>query len=233
MDIRPFRVYPENEDSCEIVMSAIRVLLVDDHALFRKGVAELLTSERDFQLVGEAGDGAEALEMARDLMPDVVLMDLSMPRMDGLEATRRIKAEIPCVRVVVLSVSNGERSSCGSVKSGAHGYLSKSVKPQALLDTVRRVARGEACLSQAMAARLLEELAGAPGLAPREREVLGLVAQGKSHGQVAAALGIAESVVTNILKNILEKLHRNHRVQSAGSAPRQDPAAPPDGEPRH
>lgn len=199
-------------------MSAIRVLLVDDHVPFRKGVADLLAAERDFELVGEANDGAEALELARQLVPDVVLMDISMPRMDGLEATRRIKAELPCVRIVVLTVSD-ERSLYRSVTGGAHGYVPKSVAPQALLDIVRRVARGEAPLSRALAARLLEERADDSGLTLREREVLGLVAEGKADQKIAAALGIAESIVKNSLKNILEKLHREYRLQS-GSAPR-------------
>ena len=210
-------------------MSPIRVLLVDDHVSFRKGVADLLAAERGFELVGEAGDGLEALKLARELVPDVVLMDLSMPRMDGLEATRHIKAELPCVRVVVLTVSEGEPSVLGSMKSGAHGYLLKSVAPRVLLDTVRRVARGEAPLSRAMAARLLEEPPRGPGLTLREREVLGLTAQGKSDKKIAAALGIPGSVVKNALKNILEKLHREQGVQSAAPAPRQDLAALPNG----
>jgi DNA-binding NarL/FixJ family response regulator len=192
-------------------MHAIRVLLVDDQVPFRKGVADLLAAERDFELVGEAGDGAEALELARELLPDVVLMDLSMPRMDGLEATRRISAELPCARVVVLTVSDSERSLGESVKSGAHGYLPKNVAPQALLDTVRRVARGEAPFSRAMAAWVLEEPAHHTGLTAREREVLGGVAQGESDETVAAALGLCESIVKNTLKNILDKLHREHR----------------------
>jgi DNA-binding NarL/FixJ family response regulator len=147
--------------------------------------------------------------------------------MDGLEATRRIKAELPCVRVVILTVSDSELSLWGSLKSGAHGYLPKSVAPQALLGTVRRVARGEAPLSRAMAVRLLEDLARGSGLAPREREVLGLVAQGQGDEEIAAALGIAESVVKNTLKNVLEKLHRQH-----GAAFEKELAAHLDGGPR-
>jgi len=192
-------------------MSAVRVLLVDDHVPFRRGVADLLRAERDFELVGEANDGAEALELARELVPDVVLMDLSMPRMDGFEATRRIKEEIPCVRIVVLTVSESEASLSASLKSGAHGYLPKSITPQALLDIVRRVACGEAPVSRVMAAHLLEELADS-GITQREREVLGLVAEGNGDQKVAAALGIAESVVKNTLKNVLERLHREQRA---------------------
>jgi len=213
--------------------SAIRLLLVDDHALFRKGVADFLAAERDIELVGEADDGAQALEMARELMPDVVLMDISMPRMDGLEATRRIMAEIPYVRIVILTVSDSDRSLFDAVRSGAQGYLLKSVAPQALLDTLRGVVRGEASISQAMATRLLDYLArdspqtappGTPGprLTQREQEVLGLVAQGKSNKEIAAALGIAENTVKNHLKNILEKLHLENRVQAATFALRQE-----------
>ena len=211
---------------------AIRLLLADDHALFRKGVADFLAAEQDIDLVGEADDGAQALEMARELMPDVVLMDISMPRMDGLEATRRIKAEIPYVRIVVLTVSDSDHSLFDAVKSGAQGYLLKSVEPQALLDTIRGVVRGEASISPAMATRLLDHLArgtpqtappGTPDarLTPREQEVLGLVALGKSNKEIAAALGIAENTVKNHLKNILEKLHLENRVQAATFALRQ------------
>jgi len=220
--------------------SAIRLLLVDDHALFRKGVADFLAAEQDIDLVGEADDGAQALEMARELMPDVVLMDISMPRMDGLEATRRIKAEIPYVRIVVLTVSDSDHSLFDAVKSGAQGYLLKSVEPQALLDTIRGVVRGEASISPAMATRLLDHLArgtpqtappGTPGarLTPREQEVLGLVALGKSNKEIAAALGIAENTVKNHLKNILEKLHLENRVQAATFALGQQLASGPSG----
>ncbi len=189
----------------------ICVLLVDDHALFRKGVAELLASERDFRLVGEAGDGGQALEMARDLMPDVVLMDVSMPVIDGLEATRRIKAEIPYVRIVMLTVSDGDRSLVEAVRGGAHGYLPKTVEPQALLDTIRAVARGEAIISRTMAARLLGE-AAEETLTLREREVLSLIAGGKRSQDISTTLGIAENVVKNHLKNVLEKVHLERRL---------------------
>src|SRR5512138_3085715 len=177
-------------------MNPIRVLLVDDHALFRKGVAELLSSEPDFELVGEAGDGIRAVEMARELMPDVILMDISMPGIDGLEATRRIKAEIPYVRIVILTVSESDHSLFDAIKSGAQGYLLKNVQPEALLDTLNGVVRGEASISGAMAARLLQDLAresrpASPPPAPparltqREQEVLRLVSQGKSNKEIA------------------------------------------------
>jgi DNA-binding NarL/FixJ family response regulator len=191
--------------------SPVRVLLVDDHALFRKGVAEFLAGERDLRLVGEAGDGAEALEMARDLMPDVVLMDLSLPVMDGIEATRRITAEMPAVRIVVLTVSDGDRSVVEAVRGGAHAYLRKTVEPQALLAAIRAVARGEASVSRTMAERLLGDPAG-DALTSQEREVLGMVAGGKRSSEISAALGVAENVVKNHLKNVVEKLHHERRL---------------------
>lgn len=214
-------------------MSPIRVLLVDDHALFRKGVADLVAAERGFELVGEASDGTRAVEMARELMPDVILMDISMPGMDGLEATRRIKAEIPYVRIVMLTVSDSDSALLDAIKSGAQGYLLKSVQPQALLNTLSGVVRGEASFSRAMAARLLEDLARdsrrpappptpAARLTQREQEVLGLVAQGRSNKEIASALDIAENTVKNHLKNILEKLHLENRVQAATFALRQE-----------
>jgi len=223
-------------------MSPFRVLLVDDHALFRKGVADFIAAEPDFELVGEAEDGAQALEMARELMPDVIVMDISMPRMDGIEVTRRIKAEFPYVRIVILSVSDSDHFLLEAVRSGAQGYLLKSVAPQALLATLRGVVRGEASFPRALAARLLDEISRdsrrgpappAPGqLTPREEDVLGLVAQGKSNKEIAAALGIAENTVKNHLKNILEKLHLENRVQAATFALRQERAAGPEGSPR-
>ena len=218
-------------------MSGIRVLLADDHALFRGGVASLLATESDFDVVGQAADGRQAVEMARELMPDVILMDISMPVMDGLEATRRIKAELPYVKIVILTISDGERSLFEAVKSGAQGYLLKMIEPQALCGTLRGVVRGEAPVSRVMAARLLEEftrqarqtdpVAPAPELTVREREVLEQVTRGKSNKEIAAALAISENTVKNHLKNILEKLHLENRVQAATFALREGLVARP------
>jgi DNA-binding NarL/FixJ family response regulator len=123
--------------------SPIRVLLVDDHALFRKGIASLLSAEAEFEVVGEAANGREAIEKARDLMPDIVLMDLSMPQMDGLEATRQIKTELPHVRIVILTVEEADQNLFEAVKNGAQGYLLKKIEPRALFDTLRGVARAK------------------------------------------------------------------------------------------
>ena len=219
-------------------MNPIRVLLVDDHSLFRRGVASLLATERDFEVVGEAGDGLRGLEMARELMPDVILMDISMPGMNGLEATRLIKADIPYVRIVILSASDGDHDLFEAVKSGAQGYLLKKIDAQALFGTLRGVVNGEAPVSRVMATRLLDEFArqsrlaassvpGTAELTPREKEVLELVAKGKSNKEIAAALSIAENTAKNHLKNILEKLHLEDRVLAATFALRQGLSAKP------
>jgi DNA-binding NarL/FixJ family response regulator len=212
--------------------SPLRVLVVDDHALFRSGIVSLLSAEAGFEVVGEAANGREAIEKARDLMPDIVLMDLSMPEVDGLQATQRIKTELPHVRVVILTVEEADQNLFEAVKNGAQGYLLKKIEPRALFDTLRGVAQGEASISRLMAAKLMGEFSrqanlggsGAdrrPELSPREHEVLGLVAQGRSNKEIAAALDIAENTVKNHLKNILEKLHLENRVQAATYALRQ------------
>jgi DNA-binding NarL/FixJ family response regulator len=214
-------------------VSRIRVLLVDDHTLFRRGVAGFLAAESDFEIVGEAADGREAVEMARSLLPDVILMDLSMPIMDGLEATRQLKALIPDVKIVILTVSDEDRNLFEAIKAGALGYLLKRIDPHALAGTLRGVMRGEVSLSRAMAARLVEEFAHlarvpSPGstLTPREREVLDQVAKGSSNKQIAAVLAITENTVKKHLKNMLEKLHLENRVQAATFALRDDLTRP-------
>jgi DNA-binding NarL/FixJ family response regulator len=219
-------------------VSTIRVLLADDHALFRRGVAGLLTAQSGFEVIGEAVDGRQALEMAREQMPDVILMDITMPVMDGLEATRRIKAEIPYVKIVILTASDGDQNLFEAVKSGAQGYLLKNIEPQALYGTLRGVVQGEAPVSRVMAARLLDEFARqarahvqapapAAELTARETEVLQLVARGRSNKEIASALAISENTVKNHLKNILEKLHLENRVQAATYALRQGLAPKP------
>jgi DNA-binding NarL/FixJ family response regulator len=207
----------------------IRVLVVDDHPLFRRGIATLLSDERDFVVAGEASDGLEAVRQARDLMPDVILMDISMPNMDGLAATRQIKQEMPYVRIVILTVSDDDQNLFEAIKSGAQGYLLKKIEPQALFGTLKKVARGEASISRSMATKLVAEFARQGGrkpipslaLTPRETEVLDLVARGKSNKEIASALDIAANTVKNHLKNILEKLHLENRVQAATFALRE------------
>ncbi|MFB3817804.1 MAG: response regulator [Candidatus Methylomirabilales bacterium] len=211
--------------------SPIRILLVDDHALFRKGIASLLGSEPDFEVVGEAASGREAVERARELMPDVILMDVFMPGGSGPEATARIKEILPYVRIVMLTISEEDEDLFEAVKSGAQGYLLKKIEPQALFGTLRGVMQGEAPISRMMAGKILGEFSrlakepAAPAkgasLTPREHEVLELITQGKSNKEIASALSMAENTVKNHLKNILEKLHLENRVQAATFALRQ------------
>jgi len=225
-------------------MSPVRVLLIDDHALFRSGVAGLLASHADFEVVGEASNGQEGLELARVLLPDIVLMDVSMPVMDGLEATRRIKAELPYIRIIILSISDSDPNLFEAVKAGAQGYLLKNIDARALYGALRGVVLGEAPVSRVMAARLLDEFgrhvrqngaaALGPGadLSPREKQVLEQVARGRSNKEIAASLDIAENTVKNHLKNILEKLHLENRVQAATFAVRAGLIEKPPAGPR-
>jgi DNA-binding NarL/FixJ family response regulator len=210
----------------------IRVLVVDDHALFRKGIVSLLSGEAGFEVVGEAEDGLQAVEKAQEFMPDLILMDVSMPRCNGLEATRRLKEMFPYVRIVMLTALEEDENLFEAVRAGAQGYLLKKIEPQAFFANLRGVARGEAPVSRLMAAKLLGEFRRQanrnaspaerrPELTAREKEVLELVAKGKSNKEIAAALDLAENTVKNHLKNILEKLQLENRVQAATFALRE------------
>ncbi len=221
-----------------------RVLLVDDHALFREGLAGLFAYEEDFEVVGEAATGEEALAAARELMPDLILMDIDMPGMDGIEATRRLLAEMPYAKVVMLTVHDDDEKLFEAIKAGAQGYLVKSIRSAEMLDQLRGLSRGEAALSRAMAKRILDEFrrAAARPLAPaggekksapaepleplepaplltfREQEVLELVAQRCTNKEIAARLFISEYTVKNHLRNILSKLHLRSRIEAAAYA---------------
>lgn len=201
----------------------ITVLIVDDHAVVRHGIRALLEAEGGFQVVGDVGSGAEAVLRAADMAPDVVLMDLVMPEMDGVAATRRLKQQSPRSQVLVLTSYHDDEHIFPAIRAGALSYLLKSVGLDELTAAVRRAARGEATLHPRVAARLVRELDGASretaqlytALSEREREVLRLIADGLSNAQIAERLVITERTVKSHVNNILGKLHVADRTQAA------------------
>ncbi len=205
----------------------IRVLIADDHELFRRGLKMVLEAEGDIVVVDQAGDGQTALTKVGELAPDVVLMDVRMPHMDGLEATRRIRAAYPMTRIIVLTVSDEEDDLFDAVKAGANGYLLKEVSIEEVADSVRAVVAGQSLLSPSMAAKLIAEfgasdalseplglIAGA-ALSDQELEVLKRVAQGLPNESIAAELSVTESTVRNHVANILAKLQLRSRLEAA------------------
>jgi DNA-binding NarL/FixJ family response regulator len=212
-------------------MAPIRTLLVDDHVLFRKGLASLLTL-RGLEIVGEACNGQEAFEMARELKPDLVLMDINMPMLDGIAATRLLRSEMPSLKIVILTVSDEDGDLFQAIKAGASGYLLKNMEPNELFDMLEGTFRGEAAITRALAAKILAEfsqqaqrqpVASAPrsALTARETQVLQYVAQGACNREIAGSLCISENTVKNHLRNILEKLHLPNRVQAVAYALRE------------
>jgi DNA-binding NarL/FixJ family response regulator len=210
----------------------LRILLVDDHVLFRKGVAALLARREEIQVVGEASDGLEAISAAREIIPDVILMDIGMPNCNGLEATKRIKREMPHVKIVILTVSDDDHDLFEAIKSGAQGYLLKDLEPYQLYDLLESISRGEAPLSGAIAAKILKEFTRPDktseqepelidDLTARETSILQLVSEGKTNKEIASILFISENTVKIHLRNILEKLHLQNRIQAAVYAVRQ------------
>jgi DNA-binding NarL/FixJ family response regulator len=212
-------------------MEPMKILLADDHNLFRSGLASLLSQQQDFEVVGEARNGEEALEKAAELMPDVILMDIYMPACTGLEATRRIKEALPYTKIIILTVSEEDQTLFDAVKSGAHGYLLKKIEPDELFKMIRGVFKGEAPISRATAAKILNEFAKErseeprpkihESLTAREREVLVLLTEGSTNKEIASSLSISENTVKNHLRNILEKLHLENRVQAVAFALRE------------
>jgi DNA-binding NarL/FixJ family response regulator len=215
----------------------LRILIADDHTLFRDGLRSLLTS-RGFEIAGEAREGAEAVELTRRLQPDIVLMDLSMPGLDGLAATRLISAEMPQVKVVVLTASDDDANLFEAIKSGAQGYLLKNLESRELFTLLKGVGRGEPALTPLLASKLLQEFARPPrpateshdpdALTDREREVLELLVRGvTSNRKLAKNLRVSENTVKFHVRNILDKLHLHNRAQVVGFALRHGMIAPP------
>lgn len=198
----------------------IRILTVDDHPLIRAGLAAFLKTESDIEVIAEAGNGEEAIERYRELRPDIVLMDLSMPLMDGLAATRAILDEFSDARVIVLTTYDGDEDIHRALAAGARGYLVKDMLVDEVMDVVRAVHQGRRGIPPAVAAKLAEHTPRIP-LTPRETEVLSLVAKGLSNGEVAGRIGRTEGTVKVHLKNILQKLGVDDRTDAVTTALRR------------
>lgn len=210
----------------EADQTKISVLLVDDHTLFRSGIRFLLQRHADFQVVGEAQDGVEGVKRARQLLPDVILLDLHMPGMSGLETLQLILQDRPDAAVILLTVSEDAEDLSAALQAGARGYLIKNIDADYLVRAIRRAAAGEAVVAEAMTAKLVAQLKGgnqakpAPvseldKLTPREKEILTCLARGESNKVIARNLSVAESTVKIHVQNVLKKLNLSSRVQAA------------------
>jgi len=214
-------------------VESLKVLVVDDHALFRRGLQMVLEQETDIDVIGEAADGAEAVAKAQELMPDVVLMDVRMPKRSGIEATQEIKDLLPHAKILMLTISDEEADLYDAIKAGASGYLLKEISIEEVADAIRSVWAGQSRISPSMASKLLNEFAAiskrgderrqvpAPRLTEREMEVLGLVAEGLNNREIGVRLFISENTVKNHIRNILEKLHLHSRMEAVVYAVRE------------
>jgi DNA-binding NarL/FixJ family response regulator len=211
----------------------IRVIIADDHALFRRGLQMVLESEDDIEVLAEAGDGDEAVQLATEHMPDLILMDVRMPSQGGIEATREIKDSVPHTKILMLTISDEEEDLYDAIKAGASGYLLKEISIEEVAEAIRKVHAGQSLISPSMASKLLTEFASmakkdeekqqmpAPRLTDREMEVLTLVAQGLNNRDIAKELFISENTVKNHVRNILEKLHLHSRMEAVVYAVRE------------
>jgi two-component system NarL family response regulator len=211
----------------------IRVLIVDDHALFRRGLEMVLEQEPDIDVVGEASDGAEALTKAVDATPDIVLLDVRMPKRGGIDACLSIKDAVPSTKIIMLTISDEEADLYDAIKAGAMGYLLKEISIEEVASAIRAVHGGQSLISPSMASKLLNEFASmikrgderqqvpAPRLTEREMEVLRLVAKGMNNRDIAKELYISENTVKNHIRNILEKLQLHSRMEAVVYAVRE------------
>jgi DNA-binding NarL/FixJ family response regulator len=211
----------------------VRVLIADDQALFRRGLYVVLGTEEDIEVVAEAEDGEEAIAKAEELAPDAVLMDVRMPRVNGIDAARRIRELLPSTKILMLTVSDEEDDLYEAIKAGANGYLLKEISVEEVANAIHAVVQGQSLISPSMASKLLNEFNSlarqaaekeelpAPVLTARELEVLKLVARGMSNKDVADELFISENTVKNHVRNILEKLHLHSRMEAVMYAVRK------------
>jgi len=199
----------------------IRLLVVDDHPLFRQGVVASLSAEPDLVVVGEASSGEEAQKLAGDLLPDVLLMDITMPGLGGIAAARQINASWPVVRIVMLTVSEDQDNLMAALKAGARGYVLKGVSARELVNAVRTVAGGDVYISPSLASGILFEMTQSPpddligNLTEREKEILTLVAEGLTNREIGEKLHLAEKTIKHYMTNILQKLQVRSRVEAA------------------
>ncbi|MDZ7675277.1 MAG: response regulator transcription factor [Acidimicrobiales bacterium] len=223
-----------SEDGAADRSDRVRVMICDDHALFRRGLLMVLETEDDIEIVAEVEDGQEAIDRVADEIPDVVLMDVRMPEVDGIEATRLIVERAPTARIIMLTVSDEESDLYAAIKAGATGYLLKEIAIEEVADAVRAVVAGQSPINPSMASKLLTEFTNlakradekssvpTPRLTDRELEVLGFVAQGQSNREIAGGLFISENTVKNHVRNILEKLHLHTRMEAVMYAVREN-----------
>jgi two-component system NarL family response regulator len=216
-----------------LVVEPIRVLVVDDHALFRRGLQMVLEQEPDIEVVEEASDGAEAIAKAAEALPDIVLMDVRMPRRGGIDACTAIHETVPSAKIIMLTISDEEADLYDAIKAGAMGYLLKEISIEEVAAAIRAVHGGQSLISPSMASKLLTEFASmikktddrqqvpTPRLTDREMEVLKLVAKGMNNRDIAKQLFISENTVKNHIRNILEKLQLHSRMEAVVYAVRE------------
>lgn len=223
-------------------MTPTRVMLVDDHQLFREGLVNILNNQPDFEVIAEAGDGLEAQIKARKLKPDLILMDVIMQGCDGLEATQRIKQELPNITIVMLTIREEDENLFQAIRNGAQGYLIKTIRSKEMLEMLRAAIRGEAAITPVLGGRLLQEFRRisqhasqepqeVEALTQREQEILSLVAAGNTNTEIASKLQVSIHTVKTHMRKILAKLHRERRYEAASYALRAGLIPPAEHDP--